>query len=62
MVDTYAKCISIHVGMTGGAGETNAISHLFASRAVFVPEVVRTFADAKNKTTHGDDAMGYVRK
>jgi hypothetical protein len=62
MVDTYAKCISIQAGMSGGEVATNAISHSFASMAVFVPGMVRTFADANYKTTHGGDATGCVRK
>ncbi len=62
MVDTYAKCISIHAGMSGGEVATNAISHPSASRAVFVPEIVCTFSDANYKTTHGGDATGCVRK
>jgi hypothetical protein len=62
MIDTYAKCNSIHAGMSGGEVATNAISHPSASRAVFVPEIVCTFAATKNKTTHGGDATGCVRK
>ena len=62
MIDSHAKCISIYVGMIGEKVATSRTRQIFASRTVFVTDIVRPVATVKNKTTRGLDATGCVRK
>lgn len=62
MIGSHAKGISIYAGMIGEKVTTSGMRQIFASRAVFVTDMVRSFAIVKNKTTRGLDPTGCVRK